>query len=73
MKVKSKMKYKDVIFTVLSEVTGKSVEQIRQDFPMPLDTPAMEKELTEVEAAKLLEDLRNDKNGIFNRLLQGLK
>ena len=67
------MKYKDVLFTVLSEVTGKSVEQIRQGFPMPLDTLAMEKELTEVEAAKLLEDLRKDKNGIFNRLLQGLK
>ena len=67
------MKHKDVMFRVLSEVTGKSIEQIRQSFPAALSTPAMENELTEVEAAKMLEDLRKEKSGILNGALRGLK
>lgn len=67
------MKYKDVMFIVLSEVTGKSIKQIRQSFPASLHTPAMEKELTEVEATKMLEDLRREKSGILNWALRGLK
>ena len=69
----SEMKRKDVMFVVLSEVTGKSIDDIRESFPAALSTPAMEDELTEVEAAKIVEDLRKEKSGILNWALRGLK
>lgn len=67
------MKNKDVLFTVLSEVTGKRIEQIRDGFPAALNTPKMEEELTDDEASQLLDELRKEKSGILNWALNGLK
>ena len=67
------MKSKDILFIVLSEVTGKSIEQIRQSFPEAVNRPDMEKELTGVDAVKMVEDLRKEKSGILNWAFRGLK
>jgi hypothetical protein len=67
------MKHKDVLFTVLSEVTGKPIEQIRDSFPAALSTPKMKEELTDDEANQLLDGLRKEKSGILNWALTGLR
>jgi hypothetical protein len=67
------MKHKDVMFAVLSEISGKSVEEIRRNFPVVLNTPQMEKELTDTEAMLLLEELRKEKVGIRKWMEDGMK
>ena len=66
------MKRKDVMFTIFSEISGKRVEEIRETFPPALKTGAMEEELTDEEATKLLGELRIEKAGIRKWMEQGL-
>ena len=66
------MKHKHVMFTIVSEISGKSIDEIRRTFPPALNTPAMEQELTDEEATKLLGELRKEKAGIRKWMEQGL-
>jgi hypothetical protein len=67
------MTNKDIVVTILSELTGKGVNEVRAKFSRLLCTPKMEQELPDDEASKLLEELRAEKAGILNWALEGLK
>jgi len=67
------MKRKDVMITVLSEVSGKSKEEVERTMPPQLLTAKMEEELSDEEAEKQLTELRKEKAGILNWMLAGFK
>ena len=51
------MTAKDIMFTIISEVSGKSVDEIQRTFH-PANMPAMEEELPDEEATWMLDELR---------------
>ena len=67
------MKRKDVMITVLSEVSGKTKEEVDDTMPPQLLTAKMEEEISDEEAERQLAELRKEKAGILNWMLTGFK
>ena len=71
------MTNKDVLIQILSEVSGKPKSEVESLFEnikgnMPLGNK-MDKELSDQDAEKLLSNLRKEKSGIMDWLIQGAK
>ncbi len=64
----------DVFVQILHEVTGKSKEEVRTMLDEATEATGragFDDEIDEAEAEQLLADLREEKEGIMNWLLQG--